>query len=58
LRAIALSCGFDLLEDAVERGAIEQSAVDDYGGDLLCVVNVVQRVGAKQNQVRDLPRFH
>jgi len=35
LRAIALSCGFDLLEDAVERGAIEQSAVDDYCGDLL-----------------------
>jgi len=42
-----LGRGFDLLEDAVERGAIEQSAVDDYCGDLLAVVNVVERVGAE-----------
>jgi len=54
LRAIALGCGFDLLEDAVERGAIEQSAVDDDCGDFLCVVNVVERVGAKQNEIRNL----
>src|SRR5258706_334522 len=38
---------FDLLEDAVKRGAIKQSAVDDYCGDLLGVVNVVERVGAE-----------
>jgi hypothetical protein len=42
----------------VQRGTIEQPAVDDYRRDLLCVVNVVERVCTEQNQISNLARFH
>jgi hypothetical protein len=58
LRAAALRRGFDLLEDAVERGAIVEAAISDYRGDFSRVVNILQRIGCEQNQVRDPARFH
>jgi len=58
LHAGAFGRGLHLLQYAVERGAVEQAAVGDYGGDLLRVVNVHQRVGAEQHQVRNFARFH
>src|SRR6266404_928804 len=36
--------GFDLREDPVEVFSIKEAAVDDDGANLLCVVDVVQRI--------------
>jgi hypothetical protein len=58
LRAVAVGRGFHLSQDTVQRGAIEQAAVGDYRGDLLRVVNVVLRICAEQDQVRDFSRLY
>src|SRR5437762_6735568 len=50
--------GFHAAKHLVEFGAIEISAVHDDTGDLLRVGNVIERIGRKQQEVRELPFFH
>ncbi len=45
-----------ILQPFVQRRTVQMATVQHHGPDLLRVADVLQRVGVKQDQVRELPR--
>ena len=48
---------FGLREEGVEGGTVEEPAAEEDGADFLRVVNVVERVGIEENEVREFTGF-
>ena len=58
MRFIVFGGGLGLFENAIERGAIGPSSVNDDCRNLFRVANVLDRIGAKQDKIRTLAGFH
>src|SRR6202012_121814 len=50
--------GCDVGQHGVECGAIEELAVEDYGGDFCGVGDVVERVGVEQDEICEPGGFY
>jgi hypothetical protein len=50
--------GGDVGKHGVERGAIEELAIEEDRADLGCVGDVVERIGIEQDKVCELAGFH
>jgi hypothetical protein len=45
-------------QQRIEFSAVRQTAIDYYGFYLPCVRDVLQRIGRKQEQIREFPLFY